>query len=155
MRTRIFRRLGWILFGLMWIPFIGVFVGMIGFPGGSYSWEELPQLMRVSLIGTGILFCSSMLILFGTIPLAWLGNRRVLRGGQRGEAVILDIWDTGMTINESPVVGFHLEVQPLSGSPFEAKTERLISRLQVHEFQPGARVPVRYNPRSKKVALDL
>lgn len=155
MRLRFFRRLGWILFGLMWIPFAGIFVAMIGFPSGSYSWDELPQLMQVSLIGTGVFFCLSMLALFGTLPLAWLGNRRVLRAGERAEAVILDIWDTGMTVNQSPVVGFQLRVEPITGMPFEATTERLISRLQVHEFQPGARVPVRYDKKSKAVVLDL
>lgn len=155
MRIKIFRRLGWVLFGLMWIPFVGIFVGLFGFPEGSYSWAEPPRLTRFSLIGTGALFALSMLALVGTIPLGWLGNRRPLRRGQRGEGLIVDIYDTGMTVNQSPVVGFELEVQPLSGPPFKATTEQLISRLQVHQFQPGARVPVRYDPRTKNVALDL
>ena len=37
--------------------------------------------------------------------------------------------------------------------PFQAEAERLISRLEIHQFQPGVVVQVRYDPDSGNVAV--
>ncbi len=154
MISKVLRRFGWVTFALMWIPFVGIFIiSMIEMPEGSYSWSELPPLFRVSLISTGGLFLLSVFGLVGAPVASWLSNRRIQRSGQRAEAEVLKLWDTGMTINEHPVVRLRLRVCPLAGAPFEAETESLIPRLQVPQVQPGARVEVRFDPRSKAVAL--
>jgi hypothetical protein len=76
--------------------------------------------------------------------------------GEPAEATILKIWDTGMTVNDDPVVRFLLEVHP-SGKPgYQAETKLRISRLAISRFQPGAMVPVRIDPHHPKhVALDI
>jgi hypothetical protein len=153
MDSRLLTRLGWTLFALGWIPFAGIFIGLIGFPEGSYNWAEVPTLTRYSIIATVITFGFSMLTLLGSPLLSWWTNRRVMKSGQNAEAEVLDTWDTGTTINNNPLVGFRLEVHPGTGSSFTAETEKLISRLQLHKFQPGAKVKVRYDPESKEVAL--
>jgi len=153
MDSRLLARLGWTLFALGWVPFAGIFVGLIGFPEGSYNWSDLPTLTRYSIIATGITFGLSMLILFASPLLGWWKNRRVLKKGQPADAEVLETWDTGTTINQNPVVGLRLKVFPGSGSPFVAETEQLISRLQIQRYQPGSRVKVRYDPETKEVAL--
>ncbi|MDF1501281.1 MAG: hypothetical protein P1P76_12510 [Anaerolineales bacterium] len=153
MYSRILLRVGWLLFALGWIPFTGIFIGLIGFPEGSYDWAELPTLTRYSMIATGITFGFAMLSIFSSPLLSWLTNRRVLKEGQVADAKVLEMWDTGTTINENPMVGFRLEVHPISGAPFTADTERLVSRLRAHAIQPGTMVKVRYDPESKEVAL--
>jgi hypothetical protein len=155
MSTRIIRRFGWSAFILMWIPFTAVFVGLFGMPEGDYAWGELPILSRYAILATGILFSISMAGLVGAPFVSWLRNRRVLINGQRGEAEVLAIWDTGMTVNQNPVVGLRLEVYPMAGAPFVAETEHLIPRLMVPQIQAGARLPVRCDPHSKSVALDI
>jgi len=76
--------------------------------------------------------------------------------GEPGEAEILKIWDTGITVNNDPVVGFLLEVRPAGKSIYQAKTKLRISRLDIPRFQPGALVSVRIDPRDRKhVALDV
>lgn len=147
------RRLGWLAFIFMWIPFIGIFVGMIGLPSGSYAWSELPSLARYSTVAVGIFFVLSMTGLFGSMLVGWWSNRRVLREGERAEAVVLDIWDTGTTINNNPLVGLRLEVHPLTGPIFMAETETVFPRLQVHQLEPGMRLPVRYDAKDLSVAL--
>lgn len=153
MDSRVLRRVGWLLFALGWIPFTGIFIGMMGMPEGSYAWNELPTLARYSMIATGIFFAFAMLILFGAPVLGSVKNRRVLKEGQVAEAKVLEMWDTGTTINKSPIVGFRLEVHPIAGAPFIADTERLVSRLRVHAIQPGTMVKVRYDRETKDVAL--
>jgi hypothetical protein len=153
MNSRLLTRLGWLLFVLGWIPFAGIFIGMIGFPEGSYSWIELPRLMRYSMIATFVTFGFAMLILFGSPILSWWTNRRVRREGQRASAKVLQVWETGTTINDNPVVGLRLEVHPIAGAPFVAETQQLITRLRAQEYKVGMTVNVRYDPESKNVAL--
>lgn len=147
------RRLGWIAFALMWLPFAGMFIGMIGLPDGSYAWAELPPLTRYSLIATGVLFLITMVSFPGGLIINYLSNRRLRARGRRAEAEILDLYETGTTINQHPIVGFKLRVFPLSGAPFEAQTEQKVLRLQVPQIHPGARIEVRYDPESKQVAI--
>lgn len=76
--------------------------------------------------------------------------------GVLAAATIVKIWDTRMTVNEDPVVGFLLEVRPEDQPAYQAETKLLISRLAIPQIQPGAVVTVRYdraNP--SRVSLDL
>jgi hypothetical protein len=75
--------------------------------------------------------------------------------GLPAQATILQIWDTGTTVNDDPVVGFLLDVRPQEGEPFQARTKQLISRLTIPQVQPGAVVGVRYDPKNpQRVSLD-
>jgi hypothetical protein len=81
--------------------------------------------------------------------------RELQKTGIPAEAKILELWDTGMTLNNDPVVWLVLEVHPKEGAPYRAKTKSPISRLDVPQFQPGAIVPVRYDPKDhQRVSLD-
>jgi hypothetical protein len=76
--------------------------------------------------------------------------------GVLAEATVLKIWDTGMTVNQDPVVGFLLEVRPRDRAAYQAETKLLISRLSIPQIQPGAVVTVRYDPaKPSRVSLDL
>ncbi len=71
-------------------------------------------------------------------------------------ARVLSISDTGMTLNNDPVVHFRLRVYPEGGEPFEAETKAVIGRLDVPRIQPGAQVRVKFDPQDHtRVALDL
>jgi hypothetical protein len=153
--SRNIRKIGWIVFGLMWIPFTGIFVGMIGLPEGSYDWLELPAITRTSMILTGVFAGASMLLLIGGPIVSGLRNRTVRSEGLPARAKILKIWDTGTTINQNPVVGMLLEVHPPGGATFEAETEQLISRLQIPAIQPGMELEVKYDPHTQAVALVM
>lgn len=81
---------------------------------------------------------------------------QILRIGTPATAKIIRLEDTGVTINQNPVAEFVLEVYPDKGAPFEARTQALISRLEVPQAQPGRIVPVKYDPQQPaRVALDL
>jgi hypothetical protein len=147
------RKWGWRAFYLMWLPFAGIFIGMIGLPSGDYAWSELPLLARDSIIATGCFMVISTLCLVGAPLVDGLQNRSLLADGQPAEAKILKVWDTGTTINNNPVVRMLLEVHPPGGALFQAEAERLIPRLQVPQIQPGALVQVKYDPNSQAVAL--
>jgi len=85
--------------------------------------------------------------------------KRIRRVGQAADARVLEIWDTGITVNDDPVVGLEVEVRPsppTEGAPFRAVIPKSrISRLDVPRVQPGETVAVRYDPNDpSRVALD-
>ena len=82
--------------------------------------------------------------------------RRIRQVGTTADAVVLSISDTGMTLNDDPIVAFRLRVRPPSGAPYEAETRARVGRLDVPQVQPGAVLPVAIDPRDpNKVALRL
>jgi hypothetical protein len=147
------RKIGWLCFILMWIPFSTWFISMLGLPNGSYSWSELPVLARFSMVLMLFFIAALIILLVGAPIVAGLSNRSVLAHGRPAEAKILKIWDTGTTVNNSPMVRMLLEVQPPGEPAFQAETERLVSRLEIPQIQPGNVVGVKYDPSSRAVAL--
>ncbi len=147
------RKLGWLIFRLMWIPFITLMIGMIGMPNGEYSWSELPTLTQYSLIGVGIFGAAATILFIGAPIVSAFTNQSISKSGILAEGKIIKISDTGTTINNNPVVRLLVEVQSANQPPFQAETERLIPRLQVPQIQPGAVVKLKYDPDTKEVAL--
>lgn len=81
--------------------------------------------------------------------------RQIRAVGVPAQATVVQIWDTGVTVNNDPVVGFLLEVKPENQAAFQAKTKALVSRLAVPRVQPGARLRVFYDPKdTTRVAVD-
>ncbi len=86
-----------------------------------------------------------------------VSNARTLQEtGEPAEATIVKIWDTGMTVNDDPVIGFLLDVRPVGKPAYQAETKLRISRVDIPQVQPGAVVQVRIDPKDPKhVALDI
>ena len=82
--------------------------------------------------------------------------KRLQTSGVAASARIVEIWDTGITVNQDPVIGMKVEVTRADGSTYSATIPKsLISRLDVPRFQPGSVVDVRIDPQDPaKVALD-
>jgi hypothetical protein len=81
--------------------------------------------------------------------------RQIRATGVPAEATVVQIWDTGVTVNNDPVVGFLLDVQPSNQGPFQARTKALVSRLAVPRVQPGAHLRVFFDPKdTTRVAID-
>lgn len=83
-------------------------------------------------------------------------SRELQKTGIAAEARIVAIWDTGITVNNDPVIGMQVEVRPAEGEPWRATIRKsLISRLDVPYFQPGQIVKVRFDPHDRsRVGLD-
>jgi len=77
--------------------------------------------------------------------------------GIAAEAEILSLWDTGITVNQDPVIGLKVRVRPANAPPYEATIEKsLVSRLDVPQFQPGHVISVRVDPKNPaRVAIDV
>jgi hypothetical protein len=83
--------------------------------------------------------------------------REIQTIGMRCQATVLELWDTGITVNNDPVVGLLVKVEPPGRAAYEARIDKsLVSRLDVPRVQPGGRVPVYVDPKDPaRVALGL
>src|SRR5512137_2985783 len=85
------------------------------------------------------------------VGLSMLPFRRLLfppaiKNGIDGEAKVLKVWDTGVSINDNPQVGMLLEVTPAMGAAFQAEAKTVVSRLNAALVQPGITAEVKYDP---------
>lgn len=83
--------------------------------------------------------------------------KRLQETGTPATARILKLWDTGITVNDDPVIGLEVEITREDGSVYTATIPKsLISRLDVPQFQPGMSIGVRIDPQDPaKVATDV
>ena len=83
-------------------------------------------------------------------------TRDLLANGEYAQAKILRLNETGMMINNQPVADIVMEVHPHNRTPYHASARMAISMLRVAQVQPGAVVPVRFDPTDlSKVVIDL
>lgn len=82
-------------------------------------------------------------------------NSGVLKAGVSAPAVILDVQDTGVEMNNSLQARLTLQVTPAGRPPFQAVTTTFVNRFQVGMLVPGASVNVKYDPNDiTKVAVE-
>jgi len=82
--------------------------------------------------------------------------KEIREKGLPAKARVLKIWETGVRVNDDPVVGFLLEIHADGMAPYEAQTKALISILWIPQIQPGAVLPVKYDPEDpSRIALDI
>jgi hypothetical protein len=77
------------------------------------------------------------------------GNKKkkqaaLMTEGARGVGTIINVRDTGMTINDNPRVKMTFQIEPLDGSPaFQGEKTATVSRVRLPQI--GARHPVFYD----------
>jgi Protein of unknown function (DUF3592) len=81
--------------------------------------------------------------------------QHLMANGRVGTAVITDVRQTGMFVNENPQVEMDLQVN-VDGIPTYTTSHRqVVAQIAIPQFQPGATVPVRVdtaNPSSVLIA---
>jgi hypothetical protein len=93
-------------------------------------------------------------------------KQQLLATGQPAQARVIQMGHTGTTINDSPMVQLMLEVhpQPVQGPqgyrgappPFQTQAQILVPMLALPRVQPGAMIPVRYNPQNpQELTIDF
>ena len=73
-----------------------------------------------------------------------LEQSELVHAGSRAPGVVVEVKDTGTTVNNQPRVRLRLRVQPEGEPPFEVERKLLVSRLAIP--RAGERVEVAYDP---------
>lgn len=110
------------------------------------------NLIIVLVLGVVAAIVVSSILLFYVVSRA--ARNPKIENAILGQATILKIWETGLTVNNRPQVGFLLDVQHPDGSSYEAETKAVISIIHLPQIQPGATVAVKIDPQKpSRVAL--
>lgn len=107
----------------------------------------------------GSIFAIIFIAIFGGVfwgvfrPMFMQG--KLLKTGVSARALIKQVSDTGVTVNNNPQIKLLLEVSPPMGAPYLVETKMIISRLQPGLYQPGMELAVKIDPNDKdKIAVD-
>jgi hypothetical protein len=73
-----------------------------------------------------------------------LEQSELVHAGSRAPAVVIEVKDTGTTVNNQPRVRLRLRVEPEGEPPFQVERKLLVSRLAIP--RAGERVEVAYDP---------
>ena len=71
-------------------------------------------------------------------------KKKILSEGIQARAIVLNVQDTGMTVNDNPRVKLTLQVQPEGQIPFEVTKKQTVSRVAIPRI--GDEFLVRYDP---------
>lgn len=116
--------------------------------------EGITNLNLVVVLALGVVAA----IIVSSIVLLYVVSRAArnpkIENAILGQATILKIWETGLTVNDRPQIGFLLNVQHPDGSSYEAETKAVISIIHLPQIQPGATLAVKIDPQKpNRVAL--
>lgn len=77
-------------------------------------------------------------------------DQKLLTQGEPALATIVSIKPTGTQVNDQPEVRLLLDVQPENGPTYQTEKKMVISTFYAHQFQPGAELKIKYDPRNRK-----
>ncbi len=133
---------GWI--GLI-VGGLGGLLGMVVAIAASPVYGSIFSLVFIAIFG-GV---------FWSIFRPMMMQSKLMKTGVSATATVLEVHDTGVTVNNSPQIKLLLQVTPPMGMQYKVQTKVLISRLQTYAFQPGMTIAVKIDPNDKdKIAID-
>ena len=141
---------------------VGTWIGIIGGIAG-FAIAIVSVVLTVPG-NTSLYIVLGMVILFGGMGLLFykvffgpmINTARLHKTGISGKAVIKEVHDTNVTINNSPQVKLVLELKNSFGQTYTATCRILASRINPGAYQPGMEVPVKIDPKNEEnVVLDL
>jgi hypothetical protein len=131
-----------------WIGIIGGIIGLV--------------VAIVAVVATsgssGIYIGLGMLVIFGGMFYLFyrlffkpmINTSRLQKTGLSGTAKIIEVRDTGVTINNNPQVKLIVEVKNSFGQRYQATMRVLVSRINPFAYQPGMEIPVKIDPKNEQ-----
>jgi hypothetical protein len=130
-----------------WLIFVGVIELAAGV--GALIADQRASGPRGGYFTAGIALTATavILILVGLVMRAAAAKkRRIEQTGTPGEARILGLGQTGMMINNNPVVEFDLEVTLPGTAPYRTTTRATVPIIALARVTPGAQLPIKADP---------
>lgn len=107
--------------------------------------------VALSLVVTCFVFSRTL------FPLLQTGRmkKRLLREGEEADAVLLNIEQTGLFINNRPQIKLQVQVHPPSGRNFVSEVREVLSLIDLSQLRIGSNLKVKYNPANTKEVIVL
>lgn len=133
---------------------IGIIGGILGFTVGLVAVLTTTGSAGIYIAAGMIAVFGGMFVLFYKLFFApMILEARLKKTGIAGKALIKEVHDTGVTINNSPQVKLVLEVKNYLGQTYTTTLRTLVSRLNPALYQPGMTVPVKIDPNNEQVLI--
>ncbi len=134
------------------IIIIDVVIFLVLFFFISKDFQVDPTARVVMVIYFAVLVFVGLIVWYFFRPM--IKEQAILHEGSPALATLLEYWDTGTTINDNPLVGLLLEIHSPRLAPYQAKTQTVVSRLDLGMLRKGAAVKATYIPEDpQKVAF--
>ncbi|MBK8953679.1 MAG: hypothetical protein IPM85_17025 [Chitinophagaceae bacterium] len=129
----------------------------IGLAGGIIGVIVAIAAVLMTSGSSGIYITLGMLIIIGSFILLFyklffgpmINASRLQKNGLPGTATILEVKDTGVTINNSPQVKLILEVKNSLGQKYTTQCRVLVSRINPNAYMPGMVMAVKIDPKNE------
>lgn len=123
--------------------------------GAMSESSAKPPADQSKLIGRIIIFAilGMLAITLGPKLFHKIRDQRLMETGVEASGVITDLDETGDYVNREPEIEITVEVTPAEGEPFTAKTLKVLGPIDLKRYEVGAKVDVRYDPDSRRIAL--
>lgn len=82
-------------------------------------------------------------------------NRRLQREGTEANAVLLNMEQTGLYVNNQPQIKLQLQVHPLTGRNFVSETNEVLTLIDLSQLRIGSTLKVKYNPANTKEVMMM
>ncbi len=134
-----------------WIGIAGGLIGLI-VGVGSVLVNSGPEGVYIAA-GIILLFGGMFYLFYRLFFAPMILASRLRKTGIPGKAVITEVRDTGVTINNSPQVKLLLEIKNSLGQKYTTTVRTLVSRLQPQLYQPGMTIPVLVDPKDDNIVV--
>jgi hypothetical protein len=127
-----------------------IFQGKTHMDATFNSMMNFGTTITIISVGAGLLI--TVVVLFfvfrviGNLNKQITASNTVLMTGVPAQARIVQLMDTGTSINDNPMARLVLEVQPNGGTTYQAMVQMIVPRLKLAQVQPGMTVNVKIDP---------
>lgn len=138
----------------VWIGLIG---GIIGLLAGVIAIITTAGSIGIYMgVGMLVLFGGMFYLFYRLFFKSLINTNRLQKTGLPGTARIVEVKDTGVTINNNPQVKLILEVKNAFGQKYTTQCRVLVSRINPGAYMPGMEVPVKIDPKNEmNIAIDF
>ncbi len=136
---------------------IGIIGGIIGLLAGVIAVIATAGSMGIYMgVGMLVLFGGMFYLFYRLFFKPIINASRLQKTGLPGTARILEVRDTGVTINNNPQVKLKLEVKTSFGQKYTTESRVLVSRINPNAYSPGMEIPVKIDPKNEmNVVIDF
>lgn len=146
---KIVRMVAWACFALMWIA-LAIFI--IHHPQEPTFEDMIPVFAFLAFLFVFIILL--VISYLGPLIVAWRESRFVRKYGTLVPAVISDLTDTGIRINNQQMLEIALTVSPPYEPTFGATVRKVIPYASIPQVQPGSQLQVWHIPGTTLVAMQ-
>jgi len=150
LKTKTAASLGWKLFALSWIPFIGIF-SYVFYPVDA----ALPPISLYCMVISMFMMIGGIVLILMSLSTDAGTNRKIRQTGEKGQAIVVSVEDSGTRINDHFVLNVGLRIAPAFGPAFDTTATQVVPIYHMAQVQKGNVINVLYLKDTQEAVIDF